>query len=42
MHACHVMLVLLNISLQNGGFSLVPRVLLSGGWVVAYQVDQND
>jgi len=36
------MLVWLNISLQNGGFSLVPRVLLSGGWVAAYQAAQID
>jgi len=42
MHACHVMLEWLCESLQNGGFSLAPRVLLSGGWVTAYQAAQND
>jgi len=42
MYACHVMLVWLNVSLQNSGFSLAPRVLLSGGWVAAYQAAQND
>jgi len=42
MLASHVMLVWLNERLQNGGFSLAPRVLLSGGWVAAHQVAQND
>jgi len=36
------MLEWLNEDLQNGGFSLVPRVLLSGGWVAAYQAAQYD
>jgi len=31
------MLEWLNESLQNGGFSLAPRVLLLGGWVATYQ-----
>jgi len=42
MHGCHVMLEWPCVSLQNGGFSFAPRVSLIGGWVEAYQADQND